>query len=54
MQAGLAPEQVETVYTELEAVARGIQLMKERDLVVVLADDVPAVLRQLGPLRTRA
>jgi cyanophycin synthetase len=54
MQAGLAPEQVETVYTEVEAVARGIQLMKERDLVVVLADDVPAVLQQLGPLRTRA
>jgi cyanophycin synthetase len=52
-EAGFAPEQVETVYTEVEAVARGVQLMKDRDLVVVLADDVPAVLQQLGPLRTR-
>ena len=52
-QAGLAPERIERVDTEAEAVTRGVQLMQDRDLVVVLAADVPAVLSQLGPLRTR-
>jgi cyanophycin synthetase len=51
--AGLATEQIELVYAESDAVARGIQLMHDRDLLVILADDVPSVLNQLGPLRTR-
>jgi hypothetical protein len=42
---------METVYTEGEAVARAVERMGEQDLVVVLADDVPAVLEQLLPLR---
>ncbi|HYF40053.1 MAG TPA: cyanophycin synthetase [Gemmatimonadales bacterium] len=49
--AGISGDQVETVYTEAEAVARALDQMGERDLVVVLADDVPAVLEQLLPLR---
>ena len=53
VEAGLAPDRIELVYTEPEAVARGIELMEERDLVVVLADDVRAVLGQLGPMRPR-
>jgi cyanophycin synthetase len=52
-QAGVAPERIERVFTEAEAVTRGIQLMEHQDLLVVLAADVPAVLSQLGPLRTR-
>jgi cyanophycin synthetase len=52
-EAGVGPERIERVYTEAQAVNRGIELMQDRDLVVVLATDVPAVLSQLGPLRTR-
>jgi cyanophycin synthetase len=51
--AGIPSERVETVYTEGEAVARAVEQIGERDLVVVLADDVPAVLDQLMPLRVR-
>jgi hypothetical protein len=40
------------VYTERDAVERALQEMQEQDLVVVLVDDVPAVLEQLSPLRT--
>lgn len=50
--AGIGPRQVTTVYSEREAVERAVEEMGEEDLVVVLVDDVPAVLEQLGPLRT--
>jgi hypothetical protein len=50
--AGISRDQVRTVYTERDAVERALQEMRERDLVVVLVDDVPAVLEQLRPLRT--
>jgi cyanophycin synthetase len=49
--AGQSPESIETLLSENDAVARGVELMRERDLVVVLADNVPAVLEQLGKLR---
>jgi cyanophycin synthetase len=49
--AGQSPESIETLLSEADAVARGVELMRERDLVVVLADNVPAVLEQLGKLR---
>jgi cyanophycin synthetase len=51
-EAGIGDHQVTTLYSEREAVERALQQMQERDLVVVLVDDVPAVLEQLGPLRT--
>jgi cyanophycin synthetase len=51
-EVGIAHEQLETVYSEREAVARAVEQMGEQDLVVVLVDDVPAVLEQLMPLRT--
>jgi cyanophycin synthetase len=50
--AGISRDQVRTVYTERDAVERALQEMQEGDLVVVLVDDVPAVLEQLNPLRT--
>jgi cyanophycin synthetase len=50
---GISPQQVETVYSEPEAVGRAVERIGEQDLVVVLADDVPAVLEQLLPLRVR-
>jgi cyanophycin synthetase len=52
--AGIGPGLVETVYSEREAVAHAVDQMSDGDLVVVLVDDVPAVLEQLRPLRTNA
>jgi cyanophycin synthetase len=48
---GIKGDQVETVYSERDAVTRAVELMRERDLVVVLVDDVTAVLEQLRPHR---
>jgi cyanophycin synthetase len=50
-EAGIGPDQVTTVFSERDAVERAIEQMRDRDLVVVLADDVPAVLQQLRPFR---
>jgi cyanophycin synthetase len=50
--AGIGKHQVKTVYTERDAVEQALEEMQEQDLVVVLVDDVPAVLAQLNPLRT--
>ena len=44
---GLADDQIEVVAEELAAVDRGVALLEDRDIVVVLADDVPAVLEHL-------
>ena len=46
-EGGLAAERIETVFAEGDAVHRALGLMGERDLVVVLAEDVPAVLDQV-------
>ena len=43
-EGGMAPERIETVYAESEALARALSVMGDRDLVVVLAERVPAVL----------
>ena len=51
--AGIGREQVEVVLTEQEAVASAIARLGDQDLVVVLVDDVPAVLDQLRSLRTQ-
>jgi cyanophycin synthetase len=50
--AGISPERVMTVYSEREAVERALEQMGEKDLVVVLVDDVSGVLEQIRPLRT--
>jgi cyanophycin synthetase len=52
-EAGLRQDSIEVVFSEADAVARGVELMRGHDLVVVLADQVPAVLEQLGRLRSR-
>jgi cyanophycin synthetase len=51
-EVGIGPDRTETVYSEPEAVARAVEQMRDRDLVVILVDDVPGVLEQLRPLRT--
>jgi len=53
VDAGIARDQIEVVFTEQEAVASGIARLGDQDLVVVLVDDVPAVLQQLRALRTQ-
>ena len=50
--AGIGRDRIEVVFTEQEAVASGIARMGDQDLVIVLVDDVPAVLEQLRSLRT--
>ncbi len=50
-EVGITSDRIETVLSEPEAVARAVAEMGEQDLVVVLADDVAAVLEQLLPLR---
>jgi cyanophycin synthetase len=50
-EVGIAAEQVETVYSEHEAVAHAVDQIGAGDLIVVLVDDVPAVLEQLRSLR---
>jgi cyanophycin synthetase len=49
---GVEPSRIEIVYSEREAVARGVERLGEQDLLVVLVDDVPGVLEQLRPLRS--
>jgi cyanophycin synthetase len=50
--AGIGPERIDMVYDEQEAVARGIERLGDQDLLVVLVDEVPAVLEQLRLHRT--
>jgi len=50
--AGISRDRVTTVYSEREAVERALEQMGEKDLVVVLVDDVSGVLEQIRPLRT--
>jgi cyanophycin synthetase len=51
-EAGVTRDRVTTVYSEREAVERGLQEMGEKDLMVILVEDVAGVLDQLRPLRT--
>ena len=47
LEAGISADQVTTVYSETEAVEHAVQEIRDQDLVVILVDDVPAVLEQL-------
>ncbi|HSU13812.1 cyanophycin synthetase [Longimicrobium sp.] len=49
-RGGLGADRRETVEFEDAALVRAMDLMEPGDLVVILADDVPAVLAQLAPL----
>jgi cyanophycin synthetase len=53
-EVGIGSDRTEIVYSEPDAVARAVEQMRERDLVVILVDDVPGVLEQLRPLRAGA
>jgi cyanophycin synthetase len=43
-EGGLKDGQYETIYDEREAIAHAMEMMKDNDLVVILADDVAASL----------
>ncbi|HEX6038428.1 glutamate ligase domain-containing protein [Longimicrobium sp.] len=47
---GMGEDRYELVPEEPDAVARALEMMRPGDLVVVLADDLPAVMAQLRPL----
>jgi cyanophycin synthetase len=51
-QEGYDPARIELVPDELGAVRRGLELLDERDLLVVMAVDIPAVLEEIRPLRS--
>jgi cyanophycin synthetase len=53
-EAGLRGDQIETVPTEADAVARAMEMLGEGELAVVLADDVGGVLAQVRPRATGA
>ncbi len=53
-EGGLSEEHIDIVHDEKEALAHGIEYMKDNDLIFILADDVPAVLEQVRQLSTGA
>jgi cyanophycin synthetase len=48
-QAGLHGDQIESLPTEAAAVTRALEVIGDGDLLVILADDVAAVLAQIRP-----
>jgi cyanophycin synthetase len=48
-EGGLPPERWETVLSEPEAVARGLEMMQDGDIVLIVVDDIAAVLAQVQP-----
>jgi cyanophycin synthetase len=54
VEGGLAPERIETMESEPEAVARALEMLEPGDLAIILADDVPAVIEQIRPLAAPA
>ena len=50
VEGGMSRDRIEIVPSEAEAVDRGVALLHEGDLLVVLADDVPTVLARIRPL----
>jgi cyanophycin synthetase len=47
VEGGLAPDAIEVLHDEIDAVDRAVGMLNDRDIAVVLADDVPAVLEHL-------
>ncbi|HEU4830395.1 MAG TPA: cyanophycin synthetase [Gemmatimonadales bacterium] len=52
VEGGMAPDRIESRRWERDAVTRGLELMREHDLLVILAVNVSAVLEQLRPIST--
>ncbi|HLS46888.1 MAG TPA: cyanophycin synthetase [Gemmatimonadales bacterium] len=52
LEGGMPADRIEQRLREPEAVERGLELMQEHDLLVILAVDVPGVLAQLRPIAT--
>ena len=52
IEGGMERGRIEFVPDEGAAVTQALGLMRERDLAIILAVDIPAVLAQLQPLRT--
>ena len=52
LETGMPPDRIEVHPRERDAVSRGLELLQEHDLLVILAVDVPAVLEQLRPIST--
>ena len=52
IEGGMAPDRIEIHPRERDAVARGLELLTEHDLLVILAVNVPDVLEQLRPIST--
>jgi cyanophycin synthetase len=50
--AGLGEEHIDVVHDEKDALAHAMSIMKDNDLIFILADDVPAVLEQVRQLST--
>jgi cyanophycin synthetase len=46
-EAGVSPDRIETVPSELDAVERAMSMLETNDVAVVLADDVRAVLERV-------
>ena len=46
-EAGVPPDRIETVHSELDAVERALSMLETNDVAIVLADDVPAVLERV-------
>jgi cyanophycin synthetase len=50
--AGMSDENIDVVHDEKDALAHAMSIMKDNDLIFILADDVPAVLEQVRQLST--
>ncbi|MEO8576098.1 MAG: cyanophycin synthetase, partial [Gemmatimonadales bacterium] len=50
MEGGMREDQIEEVFDEKEALAKGLGDMQDNDLVFVLADEVPIVLEHVRQL----
>ena len=50
IEGGMREDQIEEVFDEKDALAKGLTEMHDNDLVFVLADEVPVVLEQLRQL----
>ncbi|MEO8192594.1 MAG: cyanophycin synthetase [Gemmatimonadales bacterium] len=49
-EGGLREDQIDIVHDEKEALAHAMNVMKDNDLIFILADDVPAVLEHVRQL----
>jgi hypothetical protein len=53
-EAGVPPDRIETVHSELDAVERAVSMLETNDVAIVLADDVRAVLERVRTMPSHA